>query len=137
MENARLENGNLICTYRDFVDCGVSMGAIKVALSQLVALGFIEVEVQGRRSAGGAIIPSRYRLTYLLVHGEDAKPTNEWARKDDQAVADAMAQLGTARSQKTLQTRTLTRYGALRARLLTSRWPRLNEPVVQADPPKI
>lgn len=101
MAHAGTENGNLICTYQDFANYGVSMGAIKAALSQLVALGFIEIEVQGRRSKGGLKIPSRYRLTYLPESGVNAKPTDEWARKGEQAVANAIARLGpTRRVQK-------------------------------------
>ena len=98
MAHAGTENGNLVCTYQDFVDYGLSMGAIKPALSQLVALGFIEIKIQGRRSSGGVKMPSCYRLTYLPESGVDAKPTDEWARMDEQAVADAMAALEPSRA---------------------------------------
>jgi hypothetical protein len=100
MDNAGRENGNLVCTYQDFVDYGVSMGSIKTALSQLTALGFIEIEVTGRRSSGGTKIPSSYRLTYLPKGGVDAKPTDEWARKDEQTVANLLARLGMKKATK-------------------------------------
>lgn len=100
MAHAAMENGNLICTYQDFVDYGVSMGSIKAALSQLAALGFIEVEVQGRRSAGGVKIPSRYRLTYVAESSVDAKPTDEWSRNDEQRVAETMARLSSTKETK-------------------------------------
>jgi hypothetical protein len=105
MAHAGTENGNLICTYQDFADYGVSMGAIKAALSQLAALGFIEIAVKGRRSSGGVKIPSRYRLTYLPENGVDAKPTDEWAGKDEQAVADAIERLDTKRKSKQVENR--------------------------------
>jgi hypothetical protein len=100
MAHAGTENGNLICTYQDFVDYGVSMGAIKSALSQLVALGFIKIEIHGRRSSGGVKIPSRYRITYLPEGGVDAKATDEWSKMDEQAVLEAMAALEPARGPK-------------------------------------
>ena len=109
MAHAGTENGNLICTYQDFVDYGLSMGAIKPALSQLVALGFIKIEIQGRRSSGGLKIPSRYRLTYLPEGGVDARPTDQWARMDEQAVLEAMATLEPTRGPKSADARQLPR----------------------------
>ena len=120
MAHAGTENGNLICTYQDFVDYGVSMGAIKPALSQLVALGFIQIEIHGRRSSGGVKIPSRYRLTYLREGGVDAKPTDEWAKMDEQAVLEAMAALEPTRAPRSADARQLPRpnYGSTQVALV-------------------
>lgn len=71
------ENGQLICTYTDFEQWGVRRGSIPGAIRELVALGFLEVVSQGRRSSAQFRAPHVYRLTH--VHG-NLKPTDEWEK---------------------------------------------------------
>ncbi|MFO1143168.1 MAG: hypothetical protein U1E59_12370 [Amaricoccus sp.] len=72
------ENGNLVCTYRDFEHFGIRRPSIPSAIRLLVAAGLLEITHQGRGGNSDFRDPSRYRLTYLptLKH----KPTDEWER---------------------------------------------------------
>ncbi|MEM7069293.1 MAG: hypothetical protein AAF478_10455 [Pseudomonadota bacterium] len=76
------ENGNLICTYQDFVDYGVRRNSIHASLSRLEILGFIEIVERGRQARAEFRFPSRYRLTYVIG---DTPTTNEWERFKDEA----------------------------------------------------
>ena len=77
MWHAGKNNGDLICTYRDFTTHGIRRPSIAGALRQAVELGFVEITQRGRRSADHGC-PAHYRLTYLPT--EDAEPTDEWAQ---------------------------------------------------------
>ena len=81
---------------------GIRRGSVALAIRQLVALGFVAVTRQGRRSIGGIRSPIHYRLTYVnnvprLTVGsdqwsEEVSPTDEWRRiSTDEEAAQALA----------------------------------------------
>ena len=74
------QNGDLTCTYSDFVEYGLRRASIPEAIRRLVHGGFLVVTEQGRQSYGDLRIPSRYRLTYLptFADGRWVEPTHEW-----------------------------------------------------------
>jgi hypothetical protein len=74
------QNGNLTCTYTDFVEYGVRRASIPEGIRRLVRGGFLVVTEQGRQSYGDLRIPSRYRVTYLptFADGRWVEPTHEW-----------------------------------------------------------
>lgn len=77
MSHAGTMNGELIVTYDDFENFGVSRKTIKTAIDVAQALGFIDVTFKGVRSYGSARRPSQYALTWLPQNdGND--PTNRW-----------------------------------------------------------
>jgi hypothetical protein len=76
-----LENGRLPVSFDDFVTYGIRRNAIRPAIEELVAAGFIRVEHQGRRNRGDVYgAPAEYRLTWLPVGTETdfQHATNEW-----------------------------------------------------------
>jgi hypothetical protein len=74
------QNGDLTCTYTDFVEYGVRRASIPEGIRRLVRGGFLVVTEQGRQSYGDLRIPSRYRVTYLpsFADGRWVEPTHEW-----------------------------------------------------------
>ena len=74
------QNGDLRCTYTDFVKYGVRRASIPEGIRRLVHGGFLVVTAQGRQSYGDLRIPSRYRVTYLptFADGRWVEPTHEW-----------------------------------------------------------
>ena len=60
--------------------------SIRKALSQLTALGLIEITRLGRRSYADLRSPSMYRLTYLSTYqdGKEVDPTHEWKKTKSQ-----------------------------------------------------
>lgn len=76
MNHAGTENGNLIVTYDDFVEYGLSRDCIKDAIDETVFLGLIRVVEHGGRWAGNNR-PSKYRLSW--IGDKDGSPwSNEW-----------------------------------------------------------
>lgn len=85
------DNGNLPCTYRDFLAFGVGdPHAIKPSLCALEALGFIKVK-WGRAGNGDFGEANIFLLTYRDTAYE--KPTDDWTKieTDEQARAVATA----------------------------------------------
>jgi hypothetical protein len=78
MEHGGADNGRLVCTFNDFEKAGVRRHAVRLAIHQCVALGFVEVMRQGRRSIADARQPSLYRLTYVRGRNDSPRMTNEW-----------------------------------------------------------
>ena len=81
MHHAGLENGRLPVSYDDFEKYGLRRHAIRPALDELIAAGFIRIARPGRRSHGadpGSV--AEYRITWLAVSTPtDFKPpSNEW-----------------------------------------------------------
>lgn len=72
------ENGNLVCTYRDFELFGVRRPSIAAAIRLLVEVGLVEVTHTGRGGNAEFRDPSRYRLTYLNTVKQ--APTDEWEK---------------------------------------------------------
>lgn len=81
MEHAGKENGELIVTYDQFVDFGVSRRSIKPALAAAHGLGFLDIR-QSEEWNGDVRQPNRYRLTYVPEKGRRA-PTDEWKGVSD------------------------------------------------------
>ncbi|MER9761591.1 hypothetical protein [Mesorhizobium sp. M0138] len=93
-------NGELLVSYTQFVEFGISRKSIKRTQQLAVDLGFIEVTY----AEGDGVIrpPNAYRLTYLPAKGK-TNPTDEWKtvtkekakrlveafRADDKAAAKA------------------------------------------------
>jgi hypothetical protein len=84
-----LENGRLPVTFENFVAYGMDRHSIAPAIRECVALGFIEVTVQG--CAGNAEFrhPNMFRLTYIFT--KDAAATHEWRRIETMEGAKALA----------------------------------------------
>ena len=77
MDHAGTENGNLIATYEQLIKHGLTGDAIKTAVDQAEAFGFIKVNRGGRWA--GTNKPSTYRLTWIGDKYHNA-PTNDWKR---------------------------------------------------------
>lgn len=82
------DNGQLVCTFSDFVSFGIDRHAIALAIRELCALGFVEVK---RGGAGNREYrtPNTYRLTYRDT--EHGWPTDEWKKVEDIDTARALA----------------------------------------------
>jgi hypothetical protein len=93
------DNGKLPVTYEQFVEYGVDRKAIPAAIRELVALGFIEVTVKGRHSAGDARCPNMFRLTCVNCKSTP-NPTHEWRRIKTMEEARAIAQEARAAKDK-------------------------------------
>jgi hypothetical protein len=104
LEHAGFNNGELICTYSDFVEAGLCRSRIALAIRQCVALGFLEAR-PGKRAIAKYRNPSLYRLTYQLtrVTGKDSiQPTHEWRRiKTDEDAVAALERAAKARDHGT------------------------------------
>jgi hypothetical protein len=75
------ENGNLIVTYENFATYGMDRHAIGPAISEVVALGFVEITEAGCGGNERFRRPNRFRLTYRNDR-DGAEPTNDWRRID-------------------------------------------------------
>jgi hypothetical protein len=89
------DNGKLPVTYEQLVEYGVDRQAIAPAIRELVALGFIEVTVKGRHSAGDSRWPNLFRITWVNCNST-AAPTHEWRRIETMEEARAIAQAARA-----------------------------------------
>jgi hypothetical protein len=74
------DNGKLPVTYKDFVEFGIDRHAVKPGLSEVVALGFLEVTRQGRAGNAEWRQPSLYRLTFRHSEGILGDGSHEWRR---------------------------------------------------------
>lgn len=83
------DNGRLPVTHRDFHDYGTAWSAIAPAIREAEALGWIRVIEHGIASAGEFRKASEFALTHLPVG--DAAATNDWAKIDSMAQAEAIA----------------------------------------------
>jgi hypothetical protein len=72
MEKKGRKNGELICTYDDFVEAGIDRRAIRLAIEQSDRLGFT-VTTFGKKK-----FPNRYRLTYAKSFKGDIAETHDW-----------------------------------------------------------
>lgn len=87
--HAGKDNGRLPVTYDDFQRYGIDRHSIRPALSELEALGFIEVTDPGRAGNAEFRRPAKYRLTYK---GTDHDfPTHEWKRVETKEQAERLA----------------------------------------------
>lgn len=84
--HAGLENGNLMATYDQLVEYGLTRSEIKAAIFEAEFLGLVKVTYEGGRYAGNNQ-PSTYRLTFYA--GRDGSPaTNEWKGKTAEAIKE-------------------------------------------------
>lgn len=72
-------NGKLPVTYEQFVEHGIDRHAIKPAIRELCALGFIEVTEEGRAGNAEWRRPNLFRLTFTYTD-KNHPPTHEWKR---------------------------------------------------------
>lgn len=106
MRHGGTANGSLKVTYNQFAAAGVRRQSVGLALRQLTALGFIEVMIEGYRSANGFHVPSEYRLThvYNADHRSQGLPTNEWTRiTSDDAAQKALNNARTAQTKGSMR----------------------------------
>jgi len=97
------DNGKLPVTYEQFVEYGVERQAIAPAIRELVALGFIEVTVKGRHSAGDVRWPNMFRLTCVNCKSTP-NPSHEWRRIKTTEEARAIAQAArTAKDERAVR----------------------------------
>ncbi len=71
------ENGRLIVTYDDFHAYGIRRQSLSDAIELAIKLGFVDLTVRGRRSAGANRTPSMYGLTWLPRH-DWTPPSDRW-----------------------------------------------------------
>jgi hypothetical protein len=64
MGHAGARNGDLTCTYNDFMDFGIRRQSISEAITIAEQLGFIDVKRGKRAEFGRDKNPSKYRLTF-------------------------------------------------------------------------
>jgi hypothetical protein len=74
------DNGSLPVTYDDFHGYGICRHAIRPAIRECVALGFLEITRPGRAGNAEFRIPNLFRLTYRPSRGERSYGTNEWRK---------------------------------------------------------
>jgi len=71
------DNGKLPVTYDDFVRYGIERHAIRPAIREVVALGFVEITEAGRAGNADWRKPNLFRLTF---RNTKYAPTNEWQK---------------------------------------------------------
>jgi len=84
------DNGSLPVTYDDFQRYGIHRHAIAPAIRELVALGFILVEL-GCSGNAEFRAPNRFGLTYRPREGVDGDGSHEWRRIKTTEEADQIA----------------------------------------------
>jgi hypothetical protein len=106
MEHGGYNNGDLTCTYSDFIKAGLHRrNDISLAIRQCVELGFVEVK-QGTRSIAHYRNRSLYRLTHVLSRKtgqkDNIEPTNEYRRiKTDEDAQAALLRAAASRNHGT------------------------------------
>jgi hypothetical protein len=78
------ENGQLMATYTQLKEYGISKKSIRPTIHELGQFGFLEVPFRGYRDR-----PSTYRLCHLPT--PNTRPTNEW-QKVSVAEAEAISE---------------------------------------------
>ena len=96
-------NGDLPVTYDQFQEYGIDRQAIRPAIREAIALGFLEITKEGRAGNAEWRQPNRFRLTYRPSKGERAYGTNEWRRM--QSLEEAAAIAKAARNEKPKKTK--------------------------------
>jgi hypothetical protein len=83
------ENGHLPVTYDNFEEYAIHRHAIRPAISELVAFGFIEITKVGRAGNAEFRSPNFFRLTYRHSKGAAGDGTHEWRRYAEITMKDA------------------------------------------------
>jgi hypothetical protein len=98
-------NGRLTVTYDDFERHGVHRHAIKPALAELEALGFLVKTIEGRGGNAAHRRAHQFRLTYFKFREGGTvryRPTNEWrGRAKTVKEAKAIAQMARDKATQT------------------------------------
>ena len=84
--HAGLENGNLLATYDQLVEYGLTRSEIKAAILEAGFLGLVKVTYEGGRYAGNNQ-PSTYRLTFY-ADKEGGPAMNQWKGKTIEAIGE-------------------------------------------------
>src|SRR5271163_1494942 len=92
------ENGNLIVTYSNFEAYSMDRHAIGPAISEVVALGFVEVTEAGCAGNENFRRPNKFRLTYRHANGQN--PTDEWEAVPTIEAAEAIASNARGQARK-------------------------------------
>jgi hypothetical protein len=92
------ENGNLIVTYSNFEAYGMDRHAIGPAISEVVALGFVEVTEAGCAGNESFRRPNKFRLTYRHANGQN--PTDDWEAVPTIEGAEAIASNARGQTRK-------------------------------------
>jgi hypothetical protein len=72
------DNGNLPVTYADFQAYGIDRHAIRPAISEAIALGFLEITECGTAGNREFRSPNKFRLTYRPAKGIPGDGSHEW-----------------------------------------------------------
>jgi hypothetical protein len=91
------DNGKLPVTYDDFQRYGIDRHAIRPAIREAVALGFLEITEVGRAGNAEWAKPNLFRLTYRETNY--APPTHAWDKITSEVQAKILA--AAARKPKT------------------------------------
>jgi hypothetical protein len=105
------ENGNLPCTFEQFVEYGLERGAIAPGIREVVALGFVQVTRKGSAGNSEHRQPTLFLLTYRPF-GSHKYVGNGWRRIGDIEEAEAIATAARSRSADA-RARNLGRKGGL------------------------
>jgi hypothetical protein len=96
------ENGHLPVTYDDFERYGIHRHAIRPAIQEAVALGFLEITKQGRAGNAEFRSPNVFRLTFRPAKGSYGNDgTHEWRLIDETSARSIAAAARKAKPQKT------------------------------------
>ena len=92
------DNGKLPVTYEDFVRYGIERHAIRPAIREVIALGFVEITEAGRAGNSEWRKPNLFRLTF---RNTKYAPTNEWQKISEEEAEQIARAARTAPTQKT------------------------------------
>jgi hypothetical protein len=95
------DNGRLPVTYDDFHSYGIHRHAIRPAIRECVALGFLEITRPGRAGNADFRIPNLFRLTYRETKGLLGDGTHEWRKVADLAEAERIAKAARQNPKRT------------------------------------
>jgi hypothetical protein len=72
------DNGNLPVTYADFQAYGIDRHAIRPAINEAIALGFLEITECGTAGNREFRSPNKFRLTYRPAKGIPNDGSHQW-----------------------------------------------------------
>jgi hypothetical protein len=119
-------NGELIVTFDDFVEYGITRRLVRPALNEVIALGFVRVTRMGAAGNADSRMATMYLITYQHA-GSAQYLEDNWKRIKTNEEAEAIAKA--ARKRKgNVRARELGRKGAV------ARWAKNANPVTQSVP---
>ena len=90
------QNGALPVTYEDFCRYGIHRHAIRPAINEAIALGFLAITEPGRAGNREFRAPNKFRLTYRPCDRKGDQTTDEWRRFRTLEEAEAAARASRA-----------------------------------------